>query len=597
MSTTSCILPTFDALKARIDYSFVRELNADPEEAVHAPNKKAREVNSGHYVRVAPTPLRAPYLIASSTDLLHTLGLDSTVCNDPRFIRIFSGDLGGDDAGGFETRGWATPYALSIYGSPQTPNGAGRRGYGYGDGRAISIGEVLLNTVEEEEKTTSSSNYRLPPRMELQLKGGGTTPFCRGADGSAVLRSSVREFLASEAMHALGVSTTRALCLIASGEEKITRPWYSNASTGGVQHGGDVMVSNVRAITTRVARSFIRVGQFELFGRRAARGEMTGLAELELLARHTLSREYPTHEPASKSAPALQPALLAMLEEASGRFAALAASWLRVGYVQSNFNSDNCLVGGVTMDYGPFGFLEKYDPTWAMWIGAGDHFSFMNQPNAAAVNFGMFLQSLLPLFDDAGVETAKKIFQNHKIKSQEAVAIVWASKLGFHSSKEAVALSAPLWITLEKLLAAHPTDYTIIFRQLILAVTAESEAIAFGHLEPAFYETVPSAHATAWRKWLSAWRTVHNNNIMNDNITGGADAAAHVMRASNPRFVPREWLLIEAYTAAENGNYEPFNTLYHVLQRPYEEQPDAPAHYYSRAPLASEDKGGCAFMS
>jgi uncharacterized protein YdiU (UPF0061 family) len=519
---SSSTSPTFDALKARIDYSFVRELNADPEEAVHAPNKIAREVNSGHYVRVAPTPLRAPYLIASSTDLLHTLGLDSSVCNDPRFIRIFSGDLGKEDAavaaaaGGFETRGWATPYALSIYGSPQTPNGAGRRGYGYGDGRAISIGEVLLNSSPEEETTTAAHPHRLPPRMELQLKGGGTTPFCRGADGSAVLRSSVREFLASEAMHALGVSTTRALCLIASREEKITRPWYSNASSGGVQHGGDIMVSNIRAITTRVARSFIRVGQFELFGRRAARGEVTGLAELELLARHAISREYPTHEPASKSAP-LQPALLAMLDEASGRFAALAASWLRVGYVQSNFNSDNCLVGGVTMDYGPFGFLEKYDPKWAMWIGAGDHFSFMNQPNAAAVNFGMFLQSLLPLFDDEGVEAAKKIFQNHKIKSQDAVAIVWANKMGFSSSKESVTLSAPLWITLEKLLAAQPTDYTIIFRQLILALTAENEDLAFGHLAPAFYETVPTAHATEWRKWLLTWRTAHNNN----NVTTG----------------------------------------------------------------------------
>ena len=290
-----------------------------------------------------------------------TLGIDpAAAAIDPNFLRVFSGDLAAPPAG-FESRGWATPYALSIYGTPQQPNGAGFHGYGYGDGRAISIAEVLLPR---------------GGRMELQLKGGGRTPFSRGADGAAVLRSSVREFLASEAMFALGVPTTRALSLIASSDEVVMRPWYSPAAADGVKHGGDVMQENKRAITTRVAPSFLRVGQFELYGRRAARGEAVGLEELELLARHALAREYPEQVDQAAGAP-LQPQLLGMLREASGRLAHLATQWLRVGYVQSNFNSDNCLVGGHTMDYGPFGFLEKYDPRWGMWIGSGDRAFFI----------------------------------------------------------------------------------------------------------------------------------------------------------------------------------------------------------------------------
>ena len=610
---------SFDSLLPRIDYSFVRELNADPEQEKNAPNKIAREVNSGHYVRVAPTPLRSPYLIVASADMLSTLGLDASAADDARFTRTFSGDLAAgagalvaDVAGsnetaknamagkgravGFETRGWATPYALSIYGTPQTPNGAGRRGYGYGDGRAISIGEVITvgggTTVDATRPLPLPvplpvPRPRLPPRMELQLKGGGTTPFCRGADGAAILRSSVREFIASEAMHALGVSTTRALCLIASGEEAIVRPWYSNASTGGQKHGGDIMLTNRRAITTRVARSFIRVGQFELFGRRAARGEAEGLAELELLARHTLAREYPKHEPVAAGDP-LQPALLGMLREASTRFAALASSWLRVGYVQSNFNSDNCLVGGVTMDYGPFGFLEKYDPSWAMWVGAGDHFSYANQPNAAAANFAMLLQSLLPLFDEAGVAEAETIFKEHRKHSLQAVATVWANKMGFGSSRAAVVASALHWTALEALLKAHPTDFIIIFRQLIPALAAPSVDEALTALTPAFYAPLPAAHADAWRAWLTAWRAA---------LGADGGGAADVMHASNPRYVPREWLLVEAYVAAEMGDHAPLLTLHRVLQRPYDEQPDAPAHYYARAPSSGQDKGGIAFMS
>ena len=178
-------------LAARLDNSWQAQLRPDPDTDRHRPNKRAREVHSGHYVLVKPTPLRTPYLIAYSRDVLELLELSEAEVETRPFVSVFSGAT--DAVEGLEAT-WATPYALSIYGDEVQPNGAGPRGNGYGDGRAISLGEFL----------TAAGR-----RWELQLKGAGTTPFCRNADGRAVLRSSVREFLASEAMHHLGVPTTR----------------------------------------------------------------------------------------------------------------------------------------------------------------------------------------------------------------------------------------------------------------------------------------------------------------------------------------------------------------------------------------------------
>jgi uncharacterized protein YdiU (UPF0061 family) len=583
--------PPLAALAERLDFSYLRDLRADPEEEQHRPNTSPREVFSGHYVRVAPTPLRAPHLLAVSRELADALGVAPSECASEAFLKVFSGDLAGAPAG-FQPRGWATPYALSIYGEEMEPNGAGPHGYGYGDGRAISIAEVQLPPGGGEAAPAA--------RLELQLKGGGRTPFCRGADGAAVLRSSVREFLASEAMHALGVPTTRALSLIVSREEVVVRPWYSNSTSahggggGGARHGGDVMLRNLRAITTRAAPSFLRVGQFELYGRRARRGEAEGLRDLELLARHALAREYPALVP-PPGAP-LQPALLAMLREASARFAALAAHWLRVGYVQSNFNSDNCLVGGATMDYGPFGFLEAYDPAWAMWIGSGAHFAFANQPAAAARNFGTLARALAPLLDAPGRAEAAAVLEAHAGVSARAVAATWARKLGFAegggAAREAAAAGA--WDALERLLRAQPTDFTIAFRQLAAALEAgggDGEAAALAALAPALRAPLAPAAAEAWRGWLRGWRAALA-------AAGEAPAAAAArMRAANPKWVPREWMLIEAYEAAEAGDAAPLLALHELFKRPYDEQPGAPARFYRWAPEGSEAVGGLGFMS
>jgi uncharacterized protein YdiU (UPF0061 family) len=588
---------TLEELAARVEHSFLQELEPDPEQQEHAPKRRSREVESGHYVdALSLQPLRSPYVVACSAEMLDHLGLHPDECiptlvapaagNDVStstpFARVFSGDVSVTGAG---FRPWATPYALSIYGSETLPNGAGARGYGYGDGRAASIGEVV---------TEGGS------RWELQLKGAGTTPFSRSGDGRAVLRSSAREFLASEAMAAMGVPTTRALSLVASAEDSILRPWYSNQSaaiaigalTHSRPHGGDLTRRERCAITTRAAASFLRVGQFELYARRVrdstgggcrdeqvecdgwARGgecatnrafmrsayalscgvctprrdpatAATALRQLEALARHAMRREYAaevaetahpeagaaaaaqggeaaaaqsaktgespgvaaalrptagesaaprsavdqdrrvspgvpstisdaldTADSSGAGTPPLQPQLLAMARAAAGRFAHLAAEWLRVGYTQSNFNSDNCLVGGATVDYGPFGFIEKYEPGWGMWIGAGQHFAFTNQPRAAGKNLMMFLRSLEPLVDAEGVAELRRIGEGYGDKADAALGAMWARKLGLVEASLAAGIDSVqsdasttagrLFTQLERLMAEDGADYTIL---------------------------------------------------------------------------------------------------------------------------------------
>ena len=234
-------ITSFAEFADRADYSLLDGLNADPQASGDGRDHKPRQVFSGHYVPVTPTPLPTPEIVAHSSALFQELGLGEALAHDESFLRLFSGDISAA-TGSMRPYGWATGYALSIYGSEyiqQCPFGTGN---GYGDGRAISVFEGLFND----------------RRWELQLKGGGPTPYCRGADGRAVLRSSVREFLAQEFMHALGVPTSRSLTLYVSRAETVRRPWYA---PGSQSFGPDILVNNPAAITTRVAPSFLRVGQ------------------------------------------------------------------------------------------------------------------------------------------------------------------------------------------------------------------------------------------------------------------------------------------------------------------------------------------------
>lgn len=383
-----------------------------------------RPVYNGHFVRVRPTPLKNPKLVIYSEEMCKELGIGVGEVESESFLRYFSGDVdgafqysmgGSGEKGGMEEtpiETWATPYALSIMGRRYTNNCPFGTGDGYGDGRAISVGEVVVPF-----DTTSDPGPAYPhhaKRYELQLKGAGQTPFCRGADGRAVLRSSIREFLASEAMHHLGVCTTRALSLVVSdgaNGDTSNRPWYSDNAKNRTPNlprmddprlaqysdaekkeiisqlaaqakaDPDTLVEERCAITTRVASSFVRIGHLDLFARRVEMISMKNAKakndsmeveevpvketpqyqELEDMMWHACYREYynDAYEPYWESKDA-KSAAMALMNGTMNTLSRMVANWVRVGFVQGNFNADNCLVGGRTMDYGPFGFLDVY---------------------------------------------------------------------------------------------------------------------------------------------------------------------------------------------------------------------------------------------
>ena len=347
MSTTS-----FVEFAQQADYSLLDSLSVDPEASSDGHDYMPREVRSGHYVPVKPTPITEPTLLAHSSDLFSELGLHDDLVHDEDFRSVFSGDLSRVQKP-MRPFGWATGYALSIYGSEykhQCPFGTGNA---YGDGRAISVFEGCF-----EGK-----------RWEMQLKGSGRTPYCRGADGRAVLRSSVREFLAQEFMHALGVPSSRSLTLYMSKLETVRRPWYSQDSRS---FEPDILVDNPVAISTRVAPSFLRVGQLELFARRVrSQAHSKAFQELKMIVEHLIARNY-REEIDPQLSFGEQVIQLAQLFRT--RLVSLVSNWLRVGYCQGNFNSDNCAAGGFTLDYGPFGFCELFNPRFQPWTGGESTF-------------------------------------------------------------------------------------------------------------------------------------------------------------------------------------------------------------------------------
>ena len=550
---------TFAEFAQRADYSLLESLVADPQATSDGRDHRPRQVFSGHYVPVTPTPLPVPEVVAHSPTLFRELGLSDALAHDEAFLRLFSGDISVAREP-MRPFGWATGYALSIYGSEyiqQCPFGTGN---GYGDGRAISVFEGVFNG----------------KRWELRLKGGGPTPYCRGADGRAVLRSSVREFLAQEFMHALGVPTSRSLTLVVSRSETVRRPWYAPNSTS---FDPDILVDNPTAITTRVAPSFLRVGQLELFARRTRRDAHPGaLHELRLIVQHLIERNYrPEIDPSLE----FSDQVLALAGLFRGRLTALVADWMRVGYCQGNFNSDNCAAGGYTLDYGPFGFCELFDPRFQPWTGGGEHFSFFNQPVAAGANYQMFWSALRPLLADnpdalARLDDIRDGFAGAMNQELEAM---WARKLGLARP------DAALVNELLELMLRSQADYTILFRRLC---DLPEQASA---LHPAFYQPSSEPLDAQWEGWLGRWRA----QLVAHGDLGETSAA---MKRVNPAITWREWLVAPAYQQAELGDPTLIQELQGVFSQPYDAPtPELAATYDRLKPPEFFNAGGVSHYS
>jgi uncharacterized protein YdiU (UPF0061 family) len=550
---------TFAAFAQRADYSLLQALQPDPQATADGNDHRPRQVFSGHYVPVKPTPLPEPAYVAHSSALFDELGLDEALAHDEQFRRLFSGDIG-VATGPMRPFGWATGYALSIYGSEyiqQCPFGTGN---GYGDGRAISVFEGLFNGT----------------RWELQLKGGGPTPYCRGADGRAVLRSSVREFLAQEFMHALGVPTSRSLTLYMSRAETVRRPWYAPNSSS---FDPDILVDNPAAITTRVAPSFLRVGQLELFARRVRREAHPGaLNELQLIVRHLIERNYrPEIDPGLEFSD--QVVELARLFR--DRLTALVANWMRVGYCQGNFNSDNCAAGGFTLDYGPFGFCELFDPRFQPWTGGGEHFCFFNQPVAAEANYQMFWSAIRPLLagNTGAAGRLDAIREGFSAAMNQQLETMWASKLGLRSP------DAALVNDLLELMVISKADYTILFHRLS-DIPEDPSA-----LKEALYEPSSEQLDAQWTHWLGRWRDQIRSN-------GDLSQASAAMQRVNPQITWREWLVAPAYQQAEHGDTTLIQELQQVFSHPYAApSPELAAKYDRLKPREFFNAGGVSHYS
>ena len=514
----------------RFDNRYARDLPADP-----VAENYRRQVSGACYSRVSPTPVRAPKLVAWAPEVAALLDLPAESSNEDALAEVFSGNRVLDGMAPIAT----------CYGGHQFGNWAGQ----LGDGRAINLGETVNGRGE---------------RWTLQLKGAGPTPYSRGADGLAVLRSSLREFLCSEAMHHLGVPTTRALSLVVTGEEVVRDILYDGHPA-----------PEPGAVVCRVAPSFTRFGHFEIL---SARGE---LALLRRFLNFTIATDFPH---------------LLQLEEGSGRWLAwfrevcqrtveMIVHWMRVGFVHGVMNTDNMSVLGLTIDYGPYGWLEDYQPNWTpnTTDAATRRYRFGQQPAVAQWNLAQLANAIYPLVGEAAPleEALAEFATRYQQKSQAMM----AAKLGLpHYAREH---DDQLCAELFALLGEVETDMTIFFRELARVDPREPR---MEPLQDAYYQPV----AAALRERTEAWLAKYARRA---RMAGeGNEARTTRMDAANPRFVPRNYLAQLAIDKAENGDYSLLGELLEVLRRPYAEQPGKEA-FAAKRPEWARRRAGCSMLS
>ena len=467
------------------------------------------------HVRLDPQPVSAPSLLALNHGLADALGLDATWLASPEGLAMLSGNAMPEGA-----EPLAQAYAGHQFGGwvPQL-----------GDGRAILIGEVV---------------GRDGQRRDIQLKGSGRTPFSRGGDGRAWLGPVLREYIVSEAMHALGIPTTRALAAVATGEPILRE----NGPVPG-------------AVLTRVAASHIRIGTFQFFAARQD-GEA-----LRLLTDHALARHYPERAGAGNPA-------LALLDGVVERQARLIAEWMRIGFIHGVMNTDNMLVSGETIDYGPCAFMDSYHPrTVFSSIDRQGRYAFANQPGIAQWNLAQLAGALLPLIaadQDKGVELAQAAIDRFAEQFNGHMAAVLRAKLGLAEAQDG---DDALAQGLLQAMAESGADHTRVFRAL-------SHLPGVGGPSTDEAARAEFADPTAFDRWAEGWRA----RLAEE---GSADRERQMrMQATNPAFIPRNHRIEAVIAAALEDDIAPFNEMVQVLARPYEEQPGFAA--YMDAPTERE---------
>jgi serine/tyrosine/threonine adenylyltransferase len=515
----------------QLDPSFLQGLPADPLDT-----PMPRQVDGAVYSFCMPTAVTKPTLLAWESKAANLLGLAGEPDDPGQIAEVFSGNrlLAG-----------SRPYA-TCYGGHQFGQWAGQ----LGDGRALTLGSAI----GAEGK-----------RWEVQLKGAGGTPYSRYADGRAVLRSSIREYVCSEAMHHLGVPSTRALCLVGTGEEVVRDMFYDG-------HPAE----EPGAIVTRLAPSFLRFGHFEIF---AARGE---LDVLRRLADYTITTFFPDLGPPSPET------YVAWFDEVCRRTAELVAHWLRVGFVHGVMNTDNMSILGLTIDYGPYGWLDNFDRAFTPNTSdRGGRYAYGNQARIAAWNLQCLGRALLPLTGEAKpLENCLARYADH---FENTYLGFLHDKLGLprEAGEDAgYELIGRLFERFEEI----SMDMTIFFRKLSLIGQDMPREGAMGLLAGAFYTEPAPLIRDRLAGWLGDWQA-----LLAASPESPEKRLARMNRA-NPWLIPRNWLAQQAIEAAQAGDLTILARLMRAIRHPYEESGEF-SDLAGRRPDWAEALAGCNALS
>lgn len=515
-------------MKLNIKDTFNKELPADKET-----ENSRRQVNNACFSYVTPKSPSNPELVHYASFLANDLGIANDV-QTKEFLDVFSGNSVYPET---------NPFAM-CYGGHQFGNWAGQ----LGDGRAINLFEIEANN----------------KHWALQLKGAGETPYSRTADELAVLRSSVREHLCSEAMHSLGVPTTRSLALILSGDEVLRDILYNGNPK--LEKG---------AIVTRVAPSFIRFGNFQIF---ASRRDNKTLKEL---TDYTIAHYFPNIKSEGKEK------YLDFYQEVVNKSLEMVVEWQRVGFVHGVMNTDNMSILGLTIDYGPYGWLENFDPDWTpnTTDRQNKRYRFRNQPDIILWNLVQLGNALYPLIED--IPAMETILTAYNKTYDTKYHKMMAAKLGLSST-----YTTENHDELINLLTQSNIDMTIFFRNLSSVTKLDTPKEAFTKIKYAFYniEELPNEIITKWEVWLKSYLEMINAEEQTDSERKAS------MNRNNPKYVLRNYMAQLAIESAEKGDYSLINELYLLLQKPYEEQSEH-EKWFAKRPDWALEKVGCSMLS
>lgn len=505
---------------------FTDQLPADP----NLENTR-REVLEAVYSFVRPIKTSNPTLLHVSDEMQHTLDFSNEDIQSREFLEFVTGN---------SVLKNSKPFAM-CYAGHQFGNWAGQ----LGDGRAINLGEIK--------------------DWAVQLKGSGPTPYSRTADGLAVLRSSIREYLCSEAMHHLGVPSTRALSLSLTGDKVLRDVMYN----GNPAH-------EKGAIVSRVAKSFLRFGNFEIFSSR------NDIKNLKILTDYTIKSHFSHLGKPSKEV------YLQFFQEVTSKTLKMIIHWQRVGFVHGVMNTDNMSILGLTIDYGPYGWLEGFDFGWTPNTTDKQHkrYRYGNQPTIGLWNLYQLANALYPLIEEAA--PLEKILEGYKSNFEKKSQDMMRAKLGLTSAKET---DINIIQSLENNLQATETDMTIFFRTLS-SFKKEQPEKGVELIQDAFYtpDTIKGNVLNNWKQWFADYA-----KRLEDETTS-ADERQQQMNKINPKYVLRNYMAQLAIDKADKGDTSLLEEMYLLLKEPYSEQPKF-EHWFAKRPEWARHKVGCSMLS